>query len=324
MVFWRRSSARSSSTSSGSEYSSSTSSTATSSSSDSSSSSSTSSYSSYSSSSSRSSVSLLSSGDGGGEIETVVVVVDQDPFNFGPTPENIGPILENVGISGGESSAMRWDELEREIRGKSPRGGTQGGFVSMNDALSMPFDNLRSIVRDDPGPVPGIRSREPYNPGFQGSASRERLVASPRAPRVPEGREDLTVFVTTRDEAKRKRVDEILRRANGGDAKVRFLESDRARRTLQGKEDFVLFDDLRDALDRGEVVVIACERGDERELRTAQAYLLSSICEWFKQKKVDGAGEEYNELKNFDPITKKIFAKHQILALVDILKETKD
>ena len=182
----------------------------------------------------------------------------------------------------------------------------------MNDALSMPFDNLRSLVRDDSRPGNQLRSRD----GFQGSASLERL--------VPEGREDLTVFVTTRDEAKRRRVDEILRRANGGgrDAKVRFLESDRARRTLQGKEDFFLFDDLREALDRGEVVAIACERGDERELKTAQCYLLSSICEWFSQKKVDGAGEEYDELKNFDPITKKLFAKHQILALVDILKET--
>ena len=51
-----------------------------------------------------------------------------------------------------------------------------------------------------------------------------------------------------------------------------------------------------------------------------QCYLLDSICGWFAQKKVDGAGVEYDEAKNFDPVTKKVFTKNQILSLLDARK----
>ena len=36
------------------------------------------------------------------------------------------------------------------------------------------------------------------------------------------------------------------------------------------------------------------------------------------EKKVDGAGEEYDETKNFDPVTKKVFTRDQILHLLEL------
>ena len=73
--------------------------------------------------------------------------------------------------------------------------------------------------------------------------------------------------------------------------------------------------------------------------KTAQCYLLQSLCRWLKEKvsyevewlrfvkssliwhkhaqKVDGAGEEYNETKNFDPITRRHFTQKQIQTLLD-------
>ncbi len=35
-------------------------------------------------------------------------------------------------------------------------------------------------------------------------------------------------------------------------------------------------------------------------------------------KKVDGAGEEYDEAKNFDPVTRKHFTRSQILCLLEL------
>jgi len=195
-------------------------------------------------------------------------------------------------------------------------------FLSFDDALSMPFDGFGHFVRnsrDDGG--------EGYSLPSQATASSTAFDAVAVENSVLESAQELCVFLAVKDSAKRARVERVLRSTLAGDERVKLMSTSEAEEALMGKEDFVLFDDLAEAHARGEVVVLSFDRDACRSGRPTagslgqfQCYLLDSICGWFAQKKVDGAGVEYDEAKNFDPVTKKVFTKNQILSLLDARK----
>ncbi|QDZ25029.1 hypothetical protein HOP50_15g75720 [Chloropicon primus] len=203
-------------------------------------------------------------------------------------------------------------------------------FLSMNDALSIPFDALRSYVHNAQGTqttsssLPAQTQRRVLG-SPQGGTSASLDAWCEAEGTVPEAEQELDVYVTTKDPSNKDAISRILTRRSKGEEGVSYLDASTARGVVKGKEDFVLFDDMGDALDQGKVVVISCDKGSGRGAalatdawKTAQCYLLENICGWFMQKKVDGAGQEYDEAKNFDPITKKTFTRNQILCLLDL------
>jgi hypothetical protein len=68
-------------------------------------------------------------------------------------------------------------------------------------------------------------------------------------------------------------------------------------------------------------VVIAAQR-DDGEMRSAQAYLASSLRRWLLELKRDGAGRIVSETMSVCPVTRRRFTRAQIIAIIGFGTET--
>lgn len=192
-----------------------------------------------------------------------------------------------------------------------------GGFASMDEMMGMSFDQMRASM----GPAHSSASHAALSahrsggdasmPLPLGSALGTGMLTMSAAPpsgpvEIPDHRQELDVYFVGPGAAE----------AASGAAGLSSLDAARAEGVCAGKSDFSELEALDAAVRRGERVVIAVNRGD-RSLKSAQAYLATSIARWLSERQPDGAGRLTGVSKNVDPATRKHFTRRQIQAIVD-------